>query len=286
MLSNKVMEIMNRGVTTTPVSAAIFDAMKLMAAENVGRVVITKNQVPVGIFTDHDLLRRVMRRSFNIKKASIGKVMTVPIRGVREEAHILDVLRQMYREKIRHMLVLGEKDQMVGLVSIRRIFKLAVELGQDVRGTRSIGSIMSGQPVTVDASSSIFDTIKAMVEKDTCAVIVLANGNPKGIFTSRDVLNRVALKNIETKKTPVEEVMTASPVMMSHSTLVSEALSKMYEGNFRHLPINDEKGDLIGMLTMADVLKYAKVLDVDETVRRTWKEIQEFWESEQQYTPG
>ncbi len=286
MLSNKVKAIMNTEVTTTASSTPILDAMEMMAAENVGRVVIAENQMPVGIFTDHDILRRVIHRKFNIKKASIKKVMTTPIRGVREDTHVLDVLKQMYRGKFRHMLVRGEEGQMVGLLSIRRIFKLAVELGQGVRKTRTIGSIMSGRPYTVDTSSSIHDAIKGMIEKDTCGVIVLDKGEPKGIFTSRDILNRVAVKNIDTRKTPVEDVMTANPIIVSHSAPVSEALSKMYDGNFRHMPIRGEKGNIVGMVTMSDVLKYAKVLDVDGTVRRAWKEIKEFWESEEQYTPG
>ncbi len=82
---------MNTEVTTTPSSTLILDAMETMSAENVGRVVIAENQMPVGIFTDHDILRRVIHRRFNIKKASIKKVMTTPIRGVREDTHVLDV---------------------------------------------------------------------------------------------------------------------------------------------------------------------------------------------------
>lgn len=277
---------MDTEVTTIAASTPILDAMETMSAENVGRVVIADNQMPVGIFTDHDILRRVSHRRFNIKEVSIKKVMTTPIRGVREDTHVLDVLKQMYRGKFRHMLVRGEEGQMVGLLSIRRIFKLAVELGQGVRKTRTIGSIMSGRPYTVDASLSIHDAIKGMIEKDTCGVIVLDKGEPKGIFTSRDILNRVAVKNIDTRKTPVEDVMTVNPIIVSHSAPVSEALSKMYDGNFRHMPIRGEKGNIVGMVTMSDVLKYAKVLDVDGTVRRAWKEIKEFWESEEQYTPG
>lgn len=286
MLSNKVTEIMNREVTTTAAATPIWDAMEAMAAEQVGRIVIAENQVPVGIFTDHDVLRRVIHRKFNTKKAAIREVMTTPVRSVREDAHILDVLKKMYRGKFRHMLVRDETDRMVGLVSIRRIFKVAVELGRGVSSARSVGSIMSRRPVTVEASSSVFDATKRMCEKDTCAVIVLDRKEPKGIFTSRDLLNRVAIKNVDSRKTPVAEVMTANPVIVSRSDPVTEALSKMYEGNFRHMPIKGEKGDLVGMVTMADVLKYAKVLDVDGTVRQTWKEIKEFWDSEEQYTPG
>jgi CBS domain-containing protein len=175
---------------------------------------------------------------------------------------------------------------MAGLVSVRRIFKFVVELGQGGRKIRTVGSIMSGRPVAVSTASPISDAIKGMIAKGTCAAMVLANGEPKGIFTSRDVMNRVAVKNIDTRKTPVEEVMTDGPIIVSRSALLSEVFLRMYEGDFRHMPIRGEKGDLVGMVTMAGVIKYAKVLDVDGTVRRAWKEIKEFWESEAQYTPG
>lgn len=286
MLSNSVREIMNRGVTMTASSTPILDALKTMAGQKVGRVVIADDQAPLGIFTDHDLLRRVMHRKIDLKKATINKVMTVPIRWVYEDAHIIDVLGQMYRGKFRHMLVRSETGKILGLVSIRRILKVAVEAGQGARKTRKVGTIMSGRPFKVDASSSIFDSIKGMVERDSCAALIMEKKQLKGIFTSRDILNRIAGNDIETKKTAVKDVMTPNPVILSASESVNSALSKMQEGNFRHLPIRNDRGDVAGMVTMSDVLKYAKVLDVDGTVRRTWKEIQEFWAGEEQYTPG
>ena len=55
---------------------------------------------------------------------------------------------------------------------------------------------------------------------------------------------------------------------------------------FRSMPIQGEEGEVIGIVSLADVLQYARALDVDEKVRQAWKEIQEFWDSEEQYTPG
>ncbi len=59
MLSNKVKEIMTRDVVTAEASSTISDVMD-MAANNVGRVIITEKQVPVGIFTERDVLKLVM----------------------------------------------------------------------------------------------------------------------------------------------------------------------------------------------------------------------------------
>jgi len=227
-----------------------------------------------------------MHRRINLNTASVKKVMTTPIRWVREDAILIDALGEMYRGKFCHMLVRSETGKILGIVSIRRILKVAVEAGQGARKARKVGTIMSGRPFKVDASSSIFDSIKGMIERDSTAALVMENKRVKGIFTSRDILNRVAGKDIDTKKTAVKEVMTANPIILSASESVNSALSKMREGNFRHLPIRNEKGDVAGMVTMAGVLKYAKVLDMDGTVRRTWREIKEFWEAEDQYTPG
>ncbi|MBI2987911.1 MAG: CBS domain-containing protein [Deltaproteobacteria bacterium] len=286
MLSNKVSEIMTREMTTVEVSSTVFAAMEVMAAKNVGRAVITDNQVPVGIFTEHDVLKRVMNKKLEPKKTGIKRVMTSPIDTVQQEAHIVEALGKMYKSKFRHLLVRGEKGGIVGMISMRRILKLAAESGRGLRETQTIGSIMSADLITVDASQSIYETIELMIKKETNCILVLSAGEPKGIFTERDVLKRVAVKEIDTKKTPIAEVMTADFVTMPHSALVGEVLVEMYERGFRHIPVLGDSGALVGIVSMRDVLKYAEALDIDESVRRTWKEIAEFWDSEEEYTPG
>lgn len=286
MLSNKVSEIMTSEVTMAGASSTVFDVMEMMAAKNVGRVVITENGVPVGIFTEKDVLKRVMNKKLDPKKAGIKRVMTSPIHAVDKETHIVEALGKMYQGKFRHLLVRGEKGAIVGMVSMRRILKIAVELGRGLAETQTIGSIMSGNLITVEAAQSIYQTIEIMIKENTGCVIVLSGGEPKGIFTERDILKRVAVKNVDTQKTPVREVMTTHLVTAAHSALIGEVLAGMYQGGFRHIPILGDRGEIIGTVSMRDVLKYAKALDVDESVRKAWKEVEEFWDSEEHYTPG
>ncbi len=286
MLSNKVSGIMTKEITTADASSTVYDVMALMAAKNVGRVVITDNQAPVGFFTERDVLGRVINKKLDPKKTRIEKVMTSPIRAVGQETHIVEALGKMYQAKFRHLLVQDEKRAIVGMVSMRRILKLAVESGRGLPETQTIGTIMSRSLTTVDAAQPIYDAVELMIKKDASCVIVLSQGQPKGIFTERDVLKRVAVKDIDTKKTPISEVMTVDFVTMAHSALVGEVLAEMYRRGFRHVPIRGDKEDLVGIVSMRDVLKYAKALDIDENVRKTWKEIEEFWDSEEHFTPG
>ncbi len=286
MLSNKVSEIMTSEVITAAVSRTIFDVTEMMAAKNVGAVIITDNQVPGGIFTEQDVLKRVVNKSLDAKKTAIKRVMTAPIHTVPIETHIVEALGKMYRRRFRHLLVHGEEQAIVGIVSMRDILKLTVELGQGLTETKTIGSMMSSNLITVDASQSIYKTIETMIKKNVGYIIVLIEGEPKGIFTERDVLKRVVIRNLDTKETPIQEVMTANFVTVAHTALIGEALTEMYQRGFRNMPIRGERGQLVGIVSMGDVLKYAKALDVDESVRKSWKEIEEFWDSEEHYTPG
>ena len=286
MLSNKVSEIMTTNLTTTQVSTSIFDVMQLMASQDIGRVIITDKEVPVGIFTEKDVLRRVVITRVDVKNTAIKEVMTAPIRAVREETHIVDAFAKMYRGKYRHLLVRGRRGKIVGIVSMRRILKLAVELGQGMSETKTMASITTEGAATIDQSQSVYQTIELMNKNGASAVVVTAEGKPAGIVTERDVLKRVATKEIRTQDTPVKEVMTAPLITMAHNTLVGEVLAEMYRRDIRNMPVSDDKGELIGIVSMPDILQYAQAFDIDEKVRQTWKEVQEHYDSEDHFTPG
>lgn len=286
MLSNKVREIMTTELTTAPVTETISVVMEKMGAKDIGRIIITDKEVPVGIFTERDVLRRVIHKKLDPKKTSVREVMTSPVRTVPEQTHIVEALGKMYEGRFRHLLVRGRKGNIVGIVSMRRILKIAVELGQGLAETQTIGTIISRKVVTADASKSVEETLNAMVRERSGSVVVSSQGKPQGIFTERDVLRRVAMKEIDTRKTPISEVTTSALITMPHTALVGEVLAEMYRRDFRHMPICGANGELIGIVAMQDVLKYAKALDIDESVRRAWKEVEEFWNADDHYTPG
>jgi len=285
MLSNKVSEIMTTSLTTTEASRTVLEVMEKMVAEDIGRIVVTDNEIPVGIFTEKDVLKRVVNK-IDPKKAAIRQVMTSPIRAVREETHIIEALGKMYKGKYRHLLVRGRRGKIVGIVSMRRILGLAVELGQGMSETNTLGSIMSLGAPTVDETVTVYDTIQQMLQKGLAAMIVTTGGKPRGIFTERDVLRRVAVREMDTKNTPIKEVMTTPLVTMASTDFISKVLAEMYRRDIRNMPVTGEHGELIGIVSMADILQYAQAFNIDEKVRQTWKEVQEYYDSEDQYTPG
>ncbi len=286
MLSNKVGEIMTRDILTADTACSVSDVMQAMVAKNVGRAVIVENGNYTGIFTEKDVLKRVLSQNLDPKSTNIKKVMTSPIRSVPEDTHIVEALGKMYRSKFRHLLVRERKGKIVGMVSMRRILDLAVELGERLSDTQAVGKILLRDPTKVEASETVRHAIDLMIKKDTGCAVVTAEGELKGIFTERDLLKRVAVVGRDPDRTDLKSVMTTNLDTLPTTALVGEVLKEMRNRRFRHMVILDEKGKLAGVVSMRDVLKYAKALDVDETVRSTWKEIEEFWESDEHYTPG
>jgi signal-transduction protein with cAMP-binding, CBS, and nucleotidyltransferase domain len=286
MLSNKVSEIMSTNLTSAPVSMPVLEVMQLMAKENVGRVIITEDTAPVGIFTEKDVLRRVVTRGIDPGKIVIKELMTSPVRAVREETLIVDAFARMYKGKYRHLVVRGRKGRIVGIVSMRRILKIAVELGQGKNETQTLARIATAAATAVESSVTIQETVNLMAEKNLSAVIVSEAGRPVGIFTERDVLRRVAAQAIDLNKNTVDAVMTAPLIIMPSTASVGDALAEMYRRDIRNMPVSGSGGEITGVLSMPDILQYAQAFDIDEQVRMTWKEVEEFLESEDQYTPG
>ena len=286
MLSNQVKEIMTTQLSSARITETIFRVVEIMVTADIGRVIITDADVPVGIFTEKDVLKRVANKGIDLQQTSIREVMTSPIQAVAEETHILEALGRMYQGNFRHLLVRGRRGTIVGIVSMRRILKIAVELGQGLSETRTVGEIMSGQVLTVDEGRSISESTELMMNKNSSAVVVTQEQRPKGIFTERDLLKRVINKVPDITKTPVREVMTAPVISMPQTTHIGDVLAEMYRRDIRNMPVKGDREELLGIVSMPDVLRYARAFNIDENVRQSWKEVANFWQSEDHYTPG
>jgi len=111
-------------------------------------------------------------------------------------------------------------------------------------------------PATVDPGASVLEAVHVMERHGVGAVAVLENGQPRGIFTERDVMLRVVLKDLNAKNIKVRDVMT-SPVQTASDEMTEEdALTHMLEKHIRHLPVVSKSGQLLGMLSIRNVLEY------------------------------
>lgn len=122
----------------------------------------------------------------------------------------------------------------------------------------TIGEILSRKAlktvVTVDAGDTVLEAVRRMDKANTGAVVVLDGDRLQGIFTERDLMRRVVLRNREVSATRVSEVMTRDLVFTEVRAPAGEAMAKMTQHRCRHLPVVDGER-LVGVISIGDLMK-------------------------------
>jgi CBS domain-containing protein len=118
--------------------------------------------------------------------------------------------------------------------------------------------VMSTHIVSVSPDSQIGDAARRMVEADCGACVVLdAEGELIGVITERDVLR--GFSEAVEPSAAVEERMTRHVLTASPQTEIAEAMALMVDGRFRHLPVLNDEGNVIGLVSMRDLMAYTSL---------------------------
>ncbi|MBI5107824.1 MAG: CBS domain-containing protein [Rhodocyclales bacterium] len=110
--------------------------------------------------------------------------------------------------------------------------------------------------VTARVSQTVNEAVAQMTGADVGAVIVLDDlGHISGIFTERDCLQKVTRPCLDPCVTPLREVMTTSVRFARPEQTIEERLRLMTERYFRHLPVLDAHGNILGIISIGDLVK-------------------------------
>lgn len=107
--------------------------------------------------------------------------------------------------------------------------------------------------IAVDGDTPVAEAIRKMVDRNIGALIIMEEGNPKGMFTERDVL-KCWVKGRDFAASPVKEAMSRDLVVAEVGDDLEYAMSIMTQRGVRHLPVLDG-GRLVSVLSIRDVVK-------------------------------
>jgi CBS domain-containing protein len=130
----------------------------------------------------------------------------------------------------------------------------ARRLGEGILGS-AIRDLEPRPAVCLGEDAPIRDALALMDEKRIGAVLVERESRAVGIFTERDVLRRVVLAGVDLAR-PLREVMTSDPETLGPDDGIAFALNKMIVGGYRHLPIVDEGGRPLAVLSLREVVSF------------------------------
>jgi CBS domain-containing protein len=112
------------------------------------------------------------------------------------------------------------------------------------------------EPAAVPLAANCADAIRTMLHRHVGAVAVVdEEQRVAGMFTERDVLKKLSLSGQNPADTPISDVMTTPVEMATLSTGPGEAIATMVERHYRHLPVVDDAGRLLGIVSIRHILQ-------------------------------
>jgi CBS domain-containing protein len=129
-----------------------------------------------------------------------------------------------------------------------------MELARNLK-TDSVSRLQPTEARIVTSSQTVNDAVALMRQHRVGCVLVCEGVKIVGIFTERDLLRRVLALNLPLS-TPLASCMTPNPVTVQPKESVSVALQRMEEGGYRHLPVIDEAGRPVGVLSVKRIVHY------------------------------
>lgn len=123
-----------------------------------------------------------------------------------------------------------------------------------VGGERTVKKLRLSKALTIPEGTTVSDACRRMAARRVDAVLLTdANALLSGIVTDKDIATRVIAEELRPEQTIISKVMTRNPIFVTSDSLAIEALQKMVQGKFRHLPVV-ENGEVIALLDITKCL--------------------------------
>lgn len=128
----------------------------------------------------------------------------------------------------------------------------------------TVSTIMTPNVITVNEKQTLREASKFMYQHNIGGLIVLMDTSnnenveidkPIGIITERDIARLVAFSSNLSTDTIISEVMSKPLITINQNSSIKEATDLMQQNNIRRLPILDNKGKLVGIITAKDILR-------------------------------
>ncbi|MFH1327763.1 MAG: CBS domain-containing protein [Candidatus Bathyarchaeota archaeon] len=272
---SSVADIMTTKVVAVAPTSTVLETQKLMADKRINRIVVVdKQNKSVGIITRKDIANLLIadksRRS--LEDINAKEVMSKGLIMVNPVASISEVAETMIKKMVSSLIVVDKGNRLRGIVTKTDV---AMYIASRGAGRHKVSDFMTGNPITVKPTSSIFLPAHLMFEHKISRVVVTDNQDkPIGIVTLFDTSTIPGLfKPPKTGKekpmfvkgiiTPpygthlllARDIMTANPIAVTENSDLADAAKLMVTQAISGLPVIDNVGKLAGIVTKSDLTR-------------------------------
>ncbi|TAN50919.1 MAG: CBS domain-containing protein [Rhodospirillales bacterium] len=112
--------------------------------------------------------------------------------------------------------------------------------------------VAMGTVHSIAETASVREAARLMADKSIGCLVIMSGNQLKGIITERDIMSRVVALGLDADITPVSLAMTSRVTTVAPDETSDQALMRMQEGGFRHLPVVKD-GQILGMVSVRDL---------------------------------
>lgn len=140
---------------------------------------------------------------------------------------------------------------------------------------KTLKQLLAGknQPLAVvSPNDSVLHALSVLAQHDVGALLVLDGGRLAGIFSERDYARKIILHGKASKDTLVSEIMSDKVLYVTLERSIDECMAIMSEKRFRHLPVLDDQQQVVGIVSIGDLVKET-ICEQEFTIRQLEKYI-------------
>ena len=277
--------------TIAPPSASLQEVGVMMAEARKAALVVENGKL-VGIFGFKDMMSRAIAKELPLDLTPVSTVMTPNPESVSPDTTVLEALQIMHDNKFLTLPVCESNGSVIGVVDVmdcvyasggaegwRSIFASALECDdatdegstfsahktsksktsrKSKKDYRPVSKLRPKKPVLTSPTESILGLSQLLsTKRGDAALVVDHSGSLLGVITDTDVTRRLVAKQLSSSTTLASDIMTSNPTCVSMTDSAMDALVKMVENRFRHLPVTDDSGAVVGLLDIAKCLNDA-----------------------------
>ena len=246
----KVSDIMGREIITANADDSVFAAAKRMSENNISCVVVTDDEMVIGILTDKDILKGIAGNDTEFHRLRVSQRMSSPVEVIAPDETILTAGRIMETKGIKRLPVVGG-GALVGIVTQTDITRGLISISP----LGAISEIMSTHIATVDTGATVAEAARIMAAGGISCLIAMHRHELAGILTEKDLLRRVVALHKDPTTTQVVEVMSFPVTAIPPDFSVLSAGKKMETMRLHRLVVMDRVRNVCGVVTQTDIMR-------------------------------
>ena len=238
---------MTKSVISLYQNSYVSKAVEAMDENNVGSIVVLDSLGPCGIFTERDLLCKVLWRDRDPAATVLTEVLSPVLPAINFRETLVTGAEIMAKKRSRLMIFDGE--DLVGILTTTDVVRAIASQNVDF----SIDSVLTKHVLSAPSETPIDVIIDEMKERGIGSIIVSYGGGQVGIFTERDLVKRVVAPH-RTLNTEVGRVASSPLITGEAESTGMEAAESMYWHGIKRLPLS-VNGVVVRIVTARDVVE-------------------------------